>query len=252
MGRKFFANATAVAFSVVLAAALIPACTIHLGPGGDGRNGTGDAQPGPADGGWSPGEQTDPGGDADSIAEEEATIAALNEAVARADPREIAIADLRTQYAAYALAGTIEAQGGDPATVDPAALQQLVDQVAPGVWEQARQWAESLDPATVELATITPREDCVNKWDFGCRRKEYCDFKDGKTYGTCIVTGCGEGRCQTCPDLWDLSALVVKGWCSYTCVRDKQIVGIKAVAHIRIAGKLPVCMLFENPIPLEE
>lgn len=141
--------------------------------------------------------------------------------------------------------------GEDPEVVDPAIVQQLIDAYAPIVWDQAEQWVNTLDPSTVELAKVTPREDCVYKWDFGCKRKSYCDFNDGKTYATCMITGCGEGRCPVCPRFLDLDALIVKGWCSYTCMRDRQIIGLKLQWYFQLLGKHEECIPLDTPVPLE-
>ncbi|WP_437853478.1 hypothetical protein [Sorangium sp. So ce363] len=85
----------------------------------------------------------------------------------------------------------------------------------------------------------------------GLRRKQYCDFEDGNGYGSCAVMGCSKGRCSLCPSFIDISAFINKGWCTYTCVRDKQIVGIKMIWYVFIDKKIEECMLLEHPVPFE-
>ncbi|KYF63004.1 transposase [Sorangium cellulosum] len=251
VSKKLLSHIAALSFVGALGVLVVPACTIRFGPGsGDGID---DTQADPGGGEEVAGDQDDNGGDSEvpAVGDEEA-VAALEEALAIADPYELALTELKTEYASYALAAMIESQGQDPATLDPVLVQQTIDAYAPVVWEQARQWIEDLDPAVIELAKISIREECVDKWDFGCRRKQYCDFNDDKTYATCLVTGCDKGRCSVCPDFIDLSKYINKGWCSYTCVRDKQIVGIKMIWYVQIFGKFETCMRLENPVPLEE
>ncbi|CAN97677.1 hypothetical protein predicted by Glimmer/Critica [Sorangium cellulosum So ce56] len=250
MSKKLFSRIAALSFVGTLGGLVVPACTIHIGPGsGDG---TDDTQADLGSGEEVAGDQDHNGGDSEvpAVEDEEATTA-LEEALAIADPYELALVDLKTQYSSYALAAMIESQGSDPEAIDPALLQQMIDEYAPIVWEQAQQWVEGLDPSAVELAKINIKEECVDKWDFGCRRKQYCDFEDGKGYGSCAVTGCGKGRCSLCPSFIDISTFINKGWCTYTCVRDKQIVGIKMIWYVFIDKKIEECMLLEHPVPFE-
>lgn len=264
MRKRWLSRAAALLLVGIIAAMAVPACTIRLQQGNGDESEDRQAKP-PGDGEQSapggaglpsedePGddEQTAPGG-AGLPSEDEEDVAAFMEVLGRSDPHELALLDLKTQYAASALAAMVQEQvGADPEIIDPAVVQQIIDAYAPLVWEQAEQWVNTLDPSTVELARVVPREECVDKWDFGCRRKSYCDFHDGKTYATCLVTGCGEGRCPVCPRFLNLDSLIFKGWCSYTCMRDRQIIGIKIRWYFQIAGEHEECRLLETPVPLE-
>src|SRR5262245_1595554 len=68
------------------------------------------------------------------------------------DPDELARVELTGNDAAYVLAGLIEQNAGDPATVDEAIADQLVAQYAPQAWDQAQQWVASLDPSAIPAA----------------------------------------------------------------------------------------------------
>lgn len=262
MTRCLVARVAVVPLFGLVSALVVPACTLRLQQGSADETEDRQVEPPTSAGDESAGSesgQADPGGgpiippgDEGIPHEDDEEVAAFNEVIASADRYELALLDLKTQYTAYALAAVVQEQvGEDLAAVDPAVVQQVIDAYAPIVWDQAEQWVTTLDPSTVELAKITPREDCVDKWDFGCRRKSYCDFEDDKTYGSCIVTGCGEGRCPVCPRFLDLNALIMKGWCTYTCVRDKQIVGTKIQWHFRINKTWEECWLLETPIPMD-
>lgn len=69
----------------------------------------------------------------------------------------------------------------------------------------------------------------------------------------CAVTGCGDGKCTWCPDIFpDLSSLIVKSWCSYTCIKDWQyIVGLKIRLNLALDGVLEGCYRFSKPIPCD-
>lgn len=222
----------AACFSGMIAAVLIPGCVIRIGPSGG-------EEPAPTDNA----ETSGPADPAPLTPEEQEALDGLKQA----DPDTFARASLAGQYAAYALAGTIEANGGDPATMDEITLQQIADMYLPTIWEQASQWVATLDPSVIEAAKIKAWDHCIEK-PYECEFSERCDFDDGPAY--CIVTGCGVSKCPPCPQLFeDLEKFFVSAWCTHTCMRGTVIVGMKMVLHVLINGRIRKCVKLDKPIP---
>jgi hypothetical protein len=194
-----------------LGIAIVPGCVIRIGTGsGDGEEA--DLGGGATTGEGTSGEATDPGGGALTPEEERALF------LSEVDQQELALVATKASFgAAYAM-GMVESLGVDPATLDDAALADLVAQYMPLAAEEADKWVATLDPAM--LAKGIPTEyECA---DVGCEMLSYC--KHGYTppvVHRCYVTGCGDAGCKLCPpyvgDL--LKHLVFKQWCSYVCAQ---------------------------------
>ncbi|MDI3283450.1 transposase [Polyangium sp. 15x6] len=238
MGRRSFQTIGAAGILAAMLSATIPACVIRIGPGGGDDSGSLSGGDSSGDNTGDNGEQT---GGSQFTPEEQAAIDNLE----NADPDEAARTLLVSEYAGYAVAGFVESSGVDPA--DQATIDQLIDQYAPIAWQQAQEWVDTLDPSTIPLAGFYPKYACVE--EYGCDYMQKCDFDNG-TSAACIIVGCGKGACPICPKLWDLSNLVVKNWCLFTCQTGTgAIVGSKIVLNIALFGKRGRCMLLENPIP---
>ena len=223
----------------------LSSCTIRIGRGGVGGTET---EPvggsGYGGGGGGVGASGGSGGAAEDPALQ------METALANADQNELARVQFRSQAASYAFQGYVDESGVDPATLDAAAAQALIDQYAGPAWDLAGQWLDALDPSGIPQATVKPKYECMDSQ--GCSASEYCTFEGyGKTY--CAVTGCGKGACPTCPDIFDLSALIVKGWCSYTCMQlsTNQIVGIKIILKLQLFGELDKCLALAKPVPCD-
>lgn len=137
------------------------------------------------------------------------------------DSQELALASAKASLTTYAMFGTIESLGLDPATLDEATLAELMQQYMPQAVEQADRWLATLDPSTLPLDT-KPKLECTEQ--FGCPYITQCK-KAIPTYQLpsvkhmCMVTDCGDARCRDCPDWFTdiLSHLVYRSWCAYVC-----------------------------------
>jgi hypothetical protein len=186
--------------------------------------------------------------------------AAFQATLDEADDLELARAQVRAETASYLFKGLVE-QNVDPGILDAGdvqsvedTVQSLVDMYGADVWQQADAWVNSLDPADL-LASfpVNKQPSCLNthncptdllcRWDFGTGLKDI----------PCAVTGCGDGKCTWCPDIFpDISSLIVKSWCSYTCVKDWQyIVGIKVRLNLALSGNIEGCYKFSKAIPCD-
>lgn len=175
---------------------------------------------------------------------EDEEIAVIEAAMANADQDQLARAQYRGQYAAYGLAGTA-GETLDQTTLDEATAQAFIDEWSPAIWAEAGAFVDSLDSSLVPLALVKGNPECINE---DCPFKETCLAAPG---ARCILTGCGNGACPACPNIFDLSKLAVKGWCSYTCVAGGQIVAIKVRVRLNLFGTLSDCLLLEKPVPCE-
>jgi hypothetical protein len=217
-----------VVLCAVLGALVAPACEIRIGKGTSGEI-SGEIPIDPSGG-------TTGSGAATSFTPEEQEAI---DAVENPDNQlAVAKADLTAQFASYTLQGLVDMNAGDLSLLDEATLRQLVDQYAPIAAQQALQWIKTVDPSTIDLGYIQKKSECVAQQ--GCKHMEACDFGNG--LAACPITGCGGGKCPACPDLFSLDNLIVKGWCSHTCVQNQFIVGIKIVLHVAIAGELFACV----------
>lgn len=241
--------AVALAIACVLTSCKLTIETSGGGVGGEaagnGQGGTGGAQGGAGDAG------TAGGGAAGDDA-------ALKATFDEADPVALARAQVRAETAAYLFHGLVE-QKVDPAILDTGdaqavqdTVQAIADMYGADLWAQAGAWADSLDPkALVPSFPVYKQSKCLNT--HGCPTDMTCsfDFGAGPKGIDCVVTGCGDGKCTWCPDIFpDLSNLIVKSWCSYTCVKDYQnIVGIAVQLNLALSGTLKGCYKFDKPIP---
>ncbi|WP_437877024.1 hypothetical protein [Sorangium sp. So ce513] len=224
-------------------AIMMPSCTIRIGKGG----GTEDDVPTPdetqpAPDGTQPSADemkpapdemeptpTDDGTEDSSTftPEEEAAIEAAHDA----DPRELALTNAKAAYAAYALSGLTEAQVADPTIVDEQALRQIIDHNTELAWQLAEQWIASLDPTTLSVG-YPIKVECMDP-PLLCQSSVKCPFAD-----ICVLNDCGDGRCRTCPGVWDLDNLIISGWCTYTCYVGREMVGAAITLKPRIGSNL--------------
>jgi hypothetical protein len=153
-------------------------------------------------------------------------VVAAEEALARADPRDVARAQAKASYTMYLMSGALASRGVDSDKADPEALRKLMDEIAPWAEEQADTWARSLDTDALPLTGVEPKFECKEKFD--CDYHADCDFAKN-----CVVTDCDDGRCRGCPSIWGLDKLVFDKWCTYTCVKVKDVVGSAVRVHTR-------------------
>lgn len=220
-------------------------CVIRIGPGGDGEE-TIDNSGGSAGSTAQGGDPTQGGaGSAEWVPEEQEAIAVIESS----DQNLATRSAFAGEYTSSALAALIEANVPDPAAIDTTALAALVDQYAPEIWQEANAWAEALDASIIQAATITPKPECQEAYGRSCSYSWGCLF-DNIGWSTCILTGCGKGACPSCPSLFDIDALIVQKWCSYTCVstKDQSIVGIAIHLKLALNGSIEKCFLFDSPV----
>lgn len=148
---------------------------------------------------------------------------------AGADRLQVARASLKASAATCLVQGTVEQamelHGLEPATLDEATLQQLIDDAWPDAVEQAELWVSTLDPSAFEAVHPSPAY-CSG---LGCPGKVRCESKHYKKTITCELQACGDARCKPCPDWFGpLKNLVIKAWCSYVCKDGETVVGSSA------------------------
>ncbi|KYF73686.1 hypothetical protein BE17_16450 [Sorangium cellulosum] len=109
--------------------AMGPGCVIRVGPGTGGDDDSApEGVPVPQE--PAPDQSVEESGQETKTPEELA-----EEAFKRGDPRELALASTKATFTTYALAGMIESLGVDPATLDEAALSELMTQYMPAAAE---------------------------------------------------------------------------------------------------------------------
>ncbi|WP_437622620.1 hypothetical protein [Sorangium sp. So ce1151] len=233
--RSLLARLGALLVIGSVGAIMIPACTIRIGKGGE----TEDSEPTPdetptPDGMQPAPDETQPtptddgAGDSTTFTpEEEAAIDAAYDA----DPRELALMNAKATYAAYALSGLTETQVVDPAIVDEQTLRQIIDQNTELAWQLAEEWIATLDPTTLSVG-YPSKVECMNP-PLLCQSSVQCPFAE-----LCVLDDCGDGRCRTCPGIWDLDNLIISGWCTYTCYLGRDIVGAAITLKPRIGSSL--------------
>ena len=88
-----------------------------------------------------------------------------------------------------------------------------------------------IDEASPMEGGIYPKYECMQE-PYKCPDTRRCVFPSGSSI--CHVTNCGEGKCPTCPDV--VSKIVIKGWCSYGCMRGTEVIGGALVFRPRIGN----------------
>lgn len=227
--RSFLSRLGALLVAGTVGAIMIPACAIRIGKGGeteDHRPTPDQTQPTPDE--TQPVPTDDGAGDSTTLTpEEEAAI----DAAYNADPRELALMNAKATYAAYALSGLTEAQVADPTIIDEQALRQLIDQNTELAWQLAEQWIATLDPTMLSVG-YPIKVECMDP-PLLCQSSVKCPFAE-----LCVLDDCGDGRCRTCPGVWDLDNLIISGWCTYTCYVGRDIVGAAITLKPRIGSSL--------------
>lgn len=209
----------ALVFCGSLAAVLVPGCVIRIGPG-DGEN----APPDPSEG--------------VDTTEQPPPSTPEQEALAQADPQEIALLQAKAGYMAYMLMGTVETQGYDPDTIDEETLNQLVIDLVPWASDAADSWVASQDvSALTGTYKPVPMPECNAL--YGCPFTTKCPGSI-----LCIGTDCDSGKCRPCPAVFELGNLIVKSWCAYVCMNGSKTSGIALMFHPRLGSGIvgPVCI----------
>ncbi|AUX44239.1 uncharacterized protein SOCE26_057030 [Sorangium cellulosum] len=222
MSRGIVSRFAAFGLAVAWASLSVPGCTIRFvpGTGEDAEEGTVGGEDGdPAGGDATFGEPEKP------MTEEELA----DEPFEGTDPQELALASAKAEVTTAFLAVMIESLGLDPATVDEAALAELMQQYMPTAAEEAEKWIATIDPSTLALVPPSPQECDRN---FGCLTPILCAYGFAPGNHRCDVTECGVARCSLCPP-WiaeQLQNIVIKSWCGYVCTQVRPTPG-KIVAY---------------------
>lgn len=145
------------------------------------------------------------------------------------DPEEAALKAAAASYGAAACSSLVETQVLDPTTVDEATLQQLFDQVAPIANDAALAWMATADAASLPIEGIYSKYECADP-PTNCKPHERCPLGDG---ATCVVTGCGKGKCPWC-DLF--GGLMYDGYCTYGCMQGTKYSGYGFNLHTRFGN----------------
>lgn len=198
------ATIAALALCGVVGISVFCGCKTGLGLGGAGGGG----------GGHSPDEQ------------------AADDALNQADPQEVALKAAAAEVAADACSNLVQQQVPDPSTVDDATLAELYTQEAPMADAEAQAWMASVDPFTLpQSGGAYPKYECIEA-PYLCKPHEHCPVGDG---ATCVVTGCGTGKCPWCPDAW--GNLIYDGYCAYACMQGSKVWGYGINLRTRFSKK---------------
>ena len=165
------------------------------------------------------------------------------------DPNAESNAQLRAEYAMRLVESYLGENADAASELDTSELQALIDGYAAVAWQRAGDWVSAIDHSEVPLALVKPKYECQKQ--VGCESTDACSYDGYKGLAYCVVTSCGEGACPTCPSIFNLDKLVVRGWCSYTCMLGEQIVGIKVRVLIALNGEFSKCLKLEKPVPCE-
>jgi len=212
MTMRYKTKMTTLALSVGLGALLASGCVLKIGTAGSG-DGTGNGQGAAASGsvGATGGSETagGSGGGADAFA--------------GIDPEALNNASLKASAMSYNMFGLINSSGVDPSIVDQAALDALVQQLAPTTEATVNTWFGALNPAMIQTAGNQPNWECTDKLKCPYKRKCSNAPYSGITH-SCWVNNCGSAKCKSCPDWFpeDIKTLYIKSWCAYACVDNSS------------------------------
>ncbi|WP_437709726.1 hypothetical protein WMF45_34705 [Sorangium sp. So ce448] len=246
MAKRVLLHLAAIGITAAWGSLTVPGCTIRFGPG------TGDetdhGTPGTADGDESGGTATE--GEPEEPATEEDPTEQPFEGI---DPEELALASAKASLATYYFAGTVDALGIDPATLDEATWRQLMEQYMPLAEAEAEQWLSTMDPSTLPLVKNEPRWECKEQWSCAyvakCWNPPYVNLNHN-----CWVNDCGDARCRACPDWFPdfFKNLVMHSWCSYVCVEPVAYGKVVAVGAggVSALGRAPIPPFCMEPPPL--
>jgi len=210
-------------------------CAMPMGMGGAGVGGgpggsdsTGSADVGSAGVGGSDGADPTPQGCGDPL------NGGVIDDLAALDPVQVSTLDLEASYTASLIQKMIEDNVADPSSADDDALQALALQYAPDAAAAAKTWVQGLDPSTISafIYDIDKVEKCTES--VGCAAAETCVFQKSGV-AACPLADCGMGKCASCPGAWNLSSILVKGWCAHVCLSGSPPlpVGYATVMHFR-------------------
>jgi hypothetical protein len=97
-------------------------------------------------------------------------------------------------------------------------------------------YATGIIESTSAITPFDPKLECFT--EYGCPTKiRTCAGKD-----FCEVIDCGAGACPSCPP--PFNTLIIKGWCAYTCYKNRQRSGSAFVLIPRIGTGIigPICL----------
>ncbi|WP_437517280.1 hypothetical protein [Sorangium sp. So ce1099] len=139
MAQHTLTRVGVLACSAALCVALMPSCTFRFGPGSAESNDS-DNSTDPDDSGEDTIDPDDPGEDtmtSDGSTEPAPEEDAFSDAIASADPQQLAVTTARMSYALYLINGSIEAEGLAPEALDEATLSMLVERYLPwALWSR--------------------------------------------------------------------------------------------------------------------
>lgn len=215
LGNKFAALILCAEICMIL----VPGCVIHIGPGAGSGSET---QPNPtmgaggddSSGGGKPTSGAG-GGTADLTPEEQA---AFNE-LQKLDPAEVILKSATAQYAAVASSNLVESQVQDPNIVDPALLQQLLDQSVQIANGEALAWMSTADVSALsDNVKIPANYECMFE-PYTCKHPQFCPLGDS---AICVTSGCGKGACPWCTLFGNI---YYESYCTYACMQGSKYWG---------------------------
>jgi hypothetical protein len=208
---RIVAKLGAILFCSVLGAVLVPGCVIRIGPG------TETDEPGDID-------TQDPPDEADQPDNSNMPTQEELDALAQADPQQVALGKAKLAFTAYNTMGLIATNSADPSQLDEEALAELIDYYAPLAWVEAEKWATTIDLTTLDAPPVYYAGECAEP-PYDCEGRVACSFSK-----VCLLTSCGQSNeCGPCPGIFDLSKIATVKWCGYTCVVGKEVVGLSIV-----------------------
>lgn len=157
------------------------------------------------------------------------------ESFAATHQEELAYRTVVGNYAAATTAALVEAQVGDPSTIDDATLEALIAEYAPQGVQAAEDWAAATDLTELIKGVIISTTCQDSPWD--CPFNVDCPNLNGGDGARCYISGCGKGECPYCPS-W-FSNLVFKHYCVYGCVRTNG-------EAIIVGGAFLIRTIFKN------
>lgn len=231
--RAIWTKVFACGIALFIAYSTISGCVIRIDPLPEGET-TGDG----TDMSTAPQNPVDP----QPSPEEEAEAA-----FAGIDPHELALASAKASLTTAYLVAHVESSGGDPSTLDEAAIEQLMQEGMPAASAWADAWLATLDSATLPQWHLNP--DCVA--EHGCASGVPCEYNPPPVSHRCYVTDCGQSKCSLCPqwiaDL--LKSLAISSWCGYVCTEvnkpaPNNVVAIGAGGISKLKGNFvgPLCV----------
>lgn len=150
-----------------------------------------------------------------------ADVLAREQALAKANPHELALAEAKVAYAEYLIKGELASGELALASASPELIRKRITQIEPWAEYVVDRWATTVDTDAVRLEGPPTKFECGSQ--YGCPYTTTCDEK--MPGAVCYVHECGRGKCSSCPDWANLGNLVFQNWCAYTCKIGDKVVG---------------------------